>query len=115
MRSEIGSGRLVQFPFGGAFFEIEDVVGGGEQFIDGLAIVGVDRRAGTDGDRRVVAIGAQALGNSIGNTKGVRRLRFGENEHEFVASVTRRGVHGAAMNAKKVCPTADGFWSPQMA
>ena len=41
-------------------------------------------------------------------------FRFRENENEFVPSVTRRGVHGAAMNAQNVCQAADGCRSHEM-
>ena len=88
--------------FGGGFLAIEDMVGSGEEFIDGLPIVRVDGDSSTYGEGWLVAIGAEPLGNSLGNPKGSSGFRFRKNKHEFVPSVTRSGVNGAAMNAKNV-------------
>src|SRR6267142_537401 len=109
------SGGLGQFAFGGAFLAIEDMVGGGEELINGLAVVGIDGYSGTYGDGWLVAVGAEPLGNAIGNPKGGSGFRFRKHKHEFVPSVTRSGVNGAAMNPKNVSQAADGFASHQMA
>src|SRR5882724_3169510 len=113
--SQSASGGLGKFTFGGGFFAIENMVGGGEELIDGLAIMRVDGYSGTYGDGWLVAIGAEPLGNSIGNPKSRRGFRFGKHEHEFVPPVTRSGVNGAAMNAENVSQAADGFASHEMA
>src|SRR6266403_5443995 len=112
---ERASGGLGQFAFGGAFLAIEDMVGGGEEFIDSLAVVRVDCYSGTYGDGWFVAISVEPLGNAIGNPKGSSGFRFRKNKHEFVPSVTRSGVNGAAMNAKNVSQAADGFAAHEMA
>src|SRR6266446_4258717 len=101
------SGGLAEFAFGGGFFAIEDMVGGGEELIDGLAITRVDCYSGTYGDESLV--------NAIGNPQSGRGFRFGKHEHEFVPPVTRSSVNGAAMNAKNISQAADGFASHQMA
>src|SRR6267142_2467720 len=112
---ERASGGLGEFTFGGAFLAIEDMVGGGEELINGLAVVGIDGYSGTYGDGWLVAVGAEPLGNAIGNPKGGSGFRFRKHKHEFVPSVTRSGVNGAAMNPKNVSQAADGFASHQMA
>jgi len=94
---------------------IEGMVGGGEELFNGLAIVRVDRNPGTYRDRRLVAVGSEALGNSIGNPLSGMGFRLRENEGEFIASVTRRGVNGAGMNAQNVRQAADGIGSDEMA
>jgi hypothetical protein len=43
------------------------MVGGGEELIDGLAVLGIDGYSGTYGDGWLVAVGAEPLGNAIGN------------------------------------------------
>src|SRR6267143_2622021 len=112
---ERASRGLGEFTFGGGFLAIEDMVGSGKELIDGLAIMRVDCYSGTYGDGWLVAIGAKPLGNSIGNPKGSSGFRFRKNKHEFVPTVTRSGVNGAAMNAKNVSQTADGFAAHEMA
>jgi len=113
--AERASGGLGEFAFGGGFFAIEDMVGGGEELIDGLAIMRVDGYSGTYGDGWLVAIGTEPLSNAISNSQRGRGVRFGKNEDEFVPPVTRSGVNGAAMNAKNVSQAADGFATHEMA
>ena len=90
------------------------MIRGTQQLIDGLAILRVDRCAGTYRDRWLVAIAAQSLGNSIGNTQSGMGFRLRKNEHEFVTTITRSGVNCAAMNPKSVCQAADGLGSREM-
>src|SRR6267142_2179329 len=115
VKLERASGGLWEFTFRGGFLAIEDMVGGGEEFIDGLAIMRVDSYSGTYGDGWLVAVGAEPLGNTIGNSQRGSGFRFGKNKHEFVPSVTRSGVNSAAMNAKNVSQAADGFAAHEMA
>src|SRR5216684_2555687 len=112
---ERASGGLGEFTFGGSFLAIEDMIGCGEEVIDGLAIMRIDCYSGTYGDEWLVAVGAEPLGNSIGNPMGRSGFRFRKNKHEFVPSVTRSGINGAAMNAKNVSQAADGFAAHEMA
>jgi hypothetical protein len=97
------------------FFSIKGVVGGGEELFNGLAIVRVDGNAGTYRDGRLVTVGSETLSNSIGNPLSSWGFRFRENEGEFIASVTRRSVNGAGMNAENVRQAADGVGSHEMA
>src|SRR2546425_8935652 len=109
------SGGLRKFTFGGGFLAIKEMVGGAEELIDGLAVVGIDGDSGGHGDGRLVAVGSEPLGNAIGNPQGGSGFRFRKNKHEFVATVTRSSVNGAAMNAKNVSQAADGFAAHEMA
>src|SRR5260370_1781102 len=97
--------------FGRSLFEVQGPVSRAEKVSDGLAIVRIDRNAGAYTDGRLVAIRAEALRNSIGNTLGGLGVCLGENEDEFVSAVARGHVDGAAMNAKNVCQPAYGFRS----
>jgi len=94
--------------------EIQGPVSRAEKVSDGLAIVRIDRDAGTYGDGRLVAIRAQSFGNSIGNAQRRLGVRFGENKYEFVSAVARGNVDCPAMNAKNVCQPADSFCSHEM-
>src|SRR6266850_7378851 len=109
------SGGLGKFTFEGGFFAIEDLVGGAEELIDGLAVVGIDGYSGTHGDGWLVAVGSEPFGNSIGNAQSGLGFRFRKNKHEFVPTVTRSGVNGAAMNAKNISQATDGFAAHEMA
>lgn len=48
--------REVEFDLGGGFVAVEGAVGSHEEFIEGMAVVGVDGDAGADGEGRIFAV-----------------------------------------------------------
>ena len=85
--------RQVQFGFWGGLVAVEGAVGGDQEFIEALAVEGIKGDAGADGERRVFALAAKAIGNALSDEERGLGVRFRKDENEFVATVTGSDVN----------------------
>ncbi|CAA9355673.1 MAG: hypothetical protein AVDCRST_MAG11-3798 [uncultured Gemmatimonadaceae bacterium] len=107
---EVGAGRRAGGPVAaGALRLVEGAVGGGEQRLGAVAVVGErgDAHAHRDGDRaRPVAqredVRAHRRADPLGDVARAGRRGVGEEGDELVAGVARRHVSGAQRPAQQV-------------
>ena len=83
----------MQFGFWGGLVAVEGAVGGDQEFIEALAVEGIKGDAGADGERRVFALAAKAIGNALSDEERGLGVRFRKDENEFVATVTGSDVN----------------------
>ena len=85
--------RQVEFGFLGRLVAVERAVGGDQEFIEILAVEGIESDAGADGERRVFGLVAKAIGNALSDEQRGLGVRFREDENEFVATVAGSDVN----------------------
>src|SRR5487761_141904 len=73
-----------------------------QQFFDGQAVARIDGDAGADGNARLDAVLNQSFANAMRDLNGDSFLSFGKHQSEFVAAVSRGGIHAAAVITKDV-------------
>src|SRR5712692_5475047 len=94
---------------------IESTVRRGQQLIDRFTISWECRGARAHRDGRLLAVVFELLGNALRNLHSRGGLRFRENEHEFVPSISGRSINCAAVNPENVCQPAERAASYKMA
>lgn len=85
----------MQFGFCGGLVAVERAVGGDQEFIEVLAVEGKKSDTGADGERRVFALAAKAIGNALSDEERGLSVRFRKDEDEFVSSVAGGDVNFA--------------------
>src|ERR1700674_5248672 len=82
--------------------EIKLSVGVGEKFFDAFAVSIVDRDSDAGGKPRVLGITGHDGTDTVGDALGFILQGFRQDESKLIAAIARRGVDGAAVNAKNV-------------
>ena len=94
LRRWVGSSqRQVEFGFWGGLVAVERAVGGDQEFIEILAVEGIESDAGADRERRVFGLITKAVGNALSDEERGLGVRFRKDENEFVATVTGSDVN----------------------
>src|SRR6266852_3194140 len=68
----------------------------------------------THRDRRLLAVVVQFIGNALRDLQSRYGLRFQEDEHEFVPSISGRRINRAAMILENICEPAKRAASHKM-
>src|SRR6266850_1429313 len=87
--------RKAEFGFWGGLVAVERAVGGDQEFIEILAVEGIEGDAGADGERRVFGLIAKAIGNALSDEERGLGVRFRKDENEFVSTVAGCDVNFA--------------------
>jgi hypothetical protein len=101
--------RDVEFGLGGGFVAVEGAVGCDEQFIEGGTVEGIHRDAGTDGEWRIFALVAKAIGNALRDEQRGLGIGFRKDEDELISAITGGKVNFAGMqteNSRKATESA---------
>jgi hypothetical protein len=96
-------------------FPVEILVSFRKQGFDTLAITAIDGDADAGGEPRRFIIVSHDFTDAVGHAVRFGLLRFRKNEGEFVATIARGGIDGAAVNAENIREAADGAAADEMA
>ena len=97
----------MEFNFCGGFVAVLGAVGGGEEFIEGVAVAGVHGDASACGERGIFAVVAKAIADAQGDVKRGFGAGFGKNEDKFVSAVTSWDVNFTRMETENVGKAAE--------
>lgn len=104
----------MEFGFAGGFIAVESAVGSDEEFVEGCSIEGIHGDAGADGERRIFALVAQAIGNALRDEERGLGSGFGKDEDELISAIAGSKIDFAGMQAKNIGEAAEGAAANQM-
>lgn len=106
--------REMEFDFCGGFVAVLGAVGGSEEFIEGLAVVGVHGDASAGGEPGIFVVVAKAIANALGDVKRGFGAGFGKNEDKFISAVTGGDVNFSGMETENVGKAAERAAADEM-
>src|SRR5713226_1341959 len=93
---------------------VQSTIRHAEQLIHCSAILWIDGRTRARRNGRLLVVASQPLADSFRNAPSCFGVRFRENQHEFVPSVSRSGINFATMNLENIRYAAERATSHKM-